>query len=84
MRSLRAQLLLGTVLATIAGTITGPGGIGLAGVEVQARYWNGSWWDLAAWVSTGDGGGYSLEGLSAGSYRVCFRDWSGQHVAESR
>lgn len=68
--------------STIAGTVTGPGGAPLDTINVEARIFNGDWWEYVDSVSTDGTGHYSLGGLTNGDYQVQFRDWSGEYISE--
>jgi len=56
----------------------------VADVYVWAQYWNGSWGNYAGgrYISDYDNGQYSIGGLAAGAYRVCFRDATGTYPYE--
>ncbi|WP_295446991.1 carboxypeptidase regulatory-like domain-containing protein [uncultured Thiodictyon sp.] len=76
-------LLLGTANATQAGSITGTvtaaGGGPLSGIGLSPSQWNPAanfWQVLPSLTSTAANGTYTLTGLAAGTYRVCFNDWS--------
>lgn len=56
--------------ATISGTVTGPGGVGLGGISVSAFDAAGA---QRATAVTAPDGRYSLTDLAAGSFRVSFR-----------
>lgn len=58
----------------ITGTVTGPDGVPLAAIEVQAWRENTAWWELAASATTDSEGRYDLSGLGATNYRVKFID----------
>jgi protocatechuate 3,4-dioxygenase beta subunit len=60
------QLQLG---ALITGTITDASGAPISGVLVSAYSWA---YDQAYFTQTDESGSYTLGGLSAGDYRVCF------------
>lgn len=68
--------------STIEGTVTGPGGAPLGSIEVEARIFNGDWWEYVDSVTTDWSGHYSLGGLPAGDYRMFFDDWSGTYIPE--
>ncbi|MCB9372995.1 MAG: carboxypeptidase regulatory-like domain-containing protein [Microthrixaceae bacterium] len=64
---------------TVAGTVTDdPSGVPLAGVWALAIGPSG----IAGGAVTGPGGGYTIAGLSAGTYRVTFADPAGGRVQE--
>ena len=75
-----------TAASHIAGTVTGPGGAGLSGVSVSAyRQVPGTaGWTMVddVWASTDIDGTYDLGGLAAGTYRIGFSTWSGEHLSE--
>ena len=70
--------------ASIAGTVTGPGGEALAGIQVGAygQYYDGGTWNQQQSVITKADGTYVLTGLPAGTFRLGFRDPSGNHAEE--
>jgi len=68
--------------ATINGRVTRPNGAALSGIQVEAHRFNGDWWQYVDSVSTDMNGQYSLGVLTAGDYRVRFRDWSGLYIGE--
>ncbi len=69
----------------IKGTVTNESGMALQGIEVTARYFDdiNDWWEKARYVNTDANGHYDLGGLSANTYRVEFRDNSGNYARES-
>ena len=64
--------------------MTGPGGEALAGIQVGAygQYYEGGTWNEQQSVTTKADGTYVLTGLPAGTYRLGFRDPSGNHAEE--
>ena len=74
----------------ITGTVTGEGGVALAGVSVTAYQWDRSnGWAPVAEAETGGDGGYDLRSepidgtlISAGTYRVGFQDHTGAGYAD--
>ncbi|NCA81889.1 MAG: carboxypeptidase regulatory-like domain-containing protein, partial [Opitutae bacterium] len=71
------------ILSKISGTVTGPTGTPpLEGISVEARQWNGSRWRLISHANTGASGNYAIGGLTAGTYRVEFQDYSGNYLPE--
>ncbi len=69
----------------ISGTVTGPDGTTpLQGISISATAyrWTGSGWGEVQSVGTGPGGGYTIGGLPAGTYRVEFEDWNGDYASE--
>lgn len=80
-------ILLSTTAAlagSISGTVTGPDGeTPLAGIEVSLFVWNGeNGWDWISGEYTDDIGQYEISDLEAGTYRIGFRDDSGNYLAE--
>jgi 5-hydroxyisourate hydrolase-like protein (transthyretin family) len=71
-----------TETSHIAGTVTGPGGAPAAGIEVTVYELVGGSWAWTGWDETGPSGEYDAGGLTAGTYRVGFRDWDGQFAPE--
>ena len=78
--------MVNTLLAqsgSISGTVTGPDGLTpLEDIFVQARVWNGSWWDYSEYDWTDASGQYEVGGLSAQNYRLGFSDSDGNYVRE--
>ena len=72
----------GVEAGALGGVVSTPGGAPLPGIEVSAYQPSSGGWRMAGWVTTGADGGYLLDGLPAGSYRVLFRDWSQTHAFE--
>ena len=68
----------------ITGTVTGVGGGALADVDVTAYQWDAvdEYWEQVAYASTNGSGEYDLRGLRAGTYRIGFKDPTGDHVSE--
>jgi M6 family metalloprotease-like protein len=68
----------------IQGTVYGPDGLTpLENIEVYAYTRNaGGWWDWVGGSSTNSAGNYDIGGLSSGTYRVEFYDWSGQYARQ--
>jgi hypothetical protein len=66
-----------SMAATISGTVTGPGGTALEGVQVSAYLYNGNSYDQEDSAFTDVNGDYTIENLPAGTYRVDFNDWGG-------
>ncbi|MEI7899471.1 MAG: hypothetical protein WCK89_04410 [bacterium] len=61
----------------ISGTVTGPDGTTpLPDIYAAAYTLNGSSWDWVGWAQTDAYGNYTIGGLSAGTYRVQFSDWT--------
>lgn len=71
----------------IAGIVTRPGGAPLGGIEVSAYVDSGTRWTVAGWTNTGSDGGYRIDGLPDGSYRLLFLDrgqvWAYQYFGGS-
>jgi len=71
--------------SSISGTVTGPDGSPLSGmINVNALAYSGAQgaWITASAGSTDAAGNYTLTGLSAGTYRVQFVDYSGNYATE--
>ena len=71
--------------ASIAGTVTGPGGNPLLqGIEAVAYRWSETWgyWEWMGAAQTDATGHYAIEGLPSGIYRVQFTDGSGDYLEE--
>ena len=70
--------------ASITGTVTGPAGAPLSGVDVSAYAFDddAQEWDAVRSASTSTNGAYELDRLPPGTYRLRFDDRSGDHVAE--
>ena len=62
--------------AVITGTVSDAASNPLSGIEVSAYADGGTGWQLVAFTETSPNGGYVIEGLADGLYRVLFRDWS--------
>ena len=62
----------------ISGNVTDESSAPLSGIHVDARIWNATYnyWQDVGGASTGSDGTYDLGGLSTGTYRVCFSDWT--------
>jgi hypothetical protein len=74
----------------ILGRVTGSDGTPpLAGIDVNVfvERWDDEWgywyWDYVAWTQTRPDGGYAVEGLAPGAYRVEFNDPSGTYLREA-
>ena len=65
----------------ITGTVSGPGGA-LSDIYVTAYVSSESGWQQVAGTDTGGDGTYSLTHLAAGTYRVRFRDFSGEYLTQ--
>lgn len=61
--------------AHITGRATSVAGTGSDFVDVWAYAWSGNTWKLVAYTWTDASGGYDLDGLHGGTYRVEFYDW---------
>lgn len=61
-----------SVSASIQGTVTVPDGSGATDVSVSAYRHNGNYFEYAAGVVTGDGGGYVIHSLQPGTYTLQF------------
>jgi len=71
--------------SSISGTVTGPGGAPLSGtINVNALADSGvqGVWITVSAGSTDAAGNYTLTGLSSGTYRVQFVDYSGNYATE--
>ncbi|HMP71938.1 MAG TPA: carboxypeptidase regulatory-like domain-containing protein [Kiritimatiellia bacterium] len=68
--------------ATITGTVTDGYGNPLADISVSAYRNTGMYFEQEASVDTTAFGAYSLTGLPPGTYRIQFRDWSGDYATE--
>jgi len=71
--------------SSISGTVTGPGGAPLSGtINVNALAYSGiqGVWVTVSAGATDAAGNYTLTGLSAGTYRVEFVDYSGTYATE--
>jgi 5-hydroxyisourate hydrolase-like protein (transthyretin family) len=77
--NINAQLVLA---AHITGMVTNSAGTPLAGINVAAYRWNGSYWDWVNAELTSAGGSYDIGGLNTGTYHVRFRDPSGTYARE--
>ena len=67
----------------VTGTVTNAGGVGLAGISVNAHRANASGtWDYVNGTSTAAGGAYDIGGLPTGTYRIRFYDNSGAYVGQ--
>ncbi len=67
----------------ISGTIVAEGGLApLANVEALAYRWDGATWLVQGGTSTDEDGGYTIGGLTSGTYRVKFQDYIGEYVPE--
>ncbi|MFL6088824.1 MAG: carboxypeptidase regulatory-like domain-containing protein [Aeromicrobium sp.] len=67
----------------ISGTVTKLGGGGLVGIDVNLSRPDGlGGWDSSSWVSTNASGAYTLTGLDAGTYRICFSDENDNYISE--
>jgi len=65
----------------IAGTVTGPdGSTPLANISISAYVFQGYFWQWVSGTQTQSDGSYTISGLSAGTYRVEFSDWSGNFI----
>jgi hypothetical protein len=81
--NVNAQLALA---AHIKGKVTDAQGNPISDVGVSAYTWNTTyqyWMSVnGGWATTGADGLYDVGGLAGGTYRVCFFNYSGQHVDE--
>lgn len=68
--------------ARIEGRIAGPDHEPLAGIEVAARSQDGDDWACNQLAFTDSAGEYSLRGLTGGTYRLEFKDWTGDYLYE--
>ena len=70
--------------AQITGTVTDEFLLPLSGIQASAYVWDATngWWNYAAAGFTDSNGSYAVGGLSAGTYRVCFFDFSTDYVSE--
>lgn len=77
-------ILPSTSLAgSISGIVTGPDAItGLENIWAIAWQWTGTEWDLIEFDWTDATGNYTIDGLSAGIYRVEFNDQGGNYIGE--
>jgi hypothetical protein len=67
----------------ISGAVTGLDGVTpLFNIRALAYFWNGSGWDSQAAGQTDGAGLYTIGGLTAGTYRVQFVDYSGRYLNE--
>jgi len=67
----------------ISGTVTGSDGTTPLGeISADVFQWDGAEWNFLTGESTLSDGSYSIGGLSAGTYRLRFRDGSGQYLTE--
>ena len=66
----------------ISGTITGPSGQILAGIEVWLFRRIDDQWSFRQYRTTGADGAYAFEDLDPAEYTLHFRDWSGQWAFE--
>ncbi len=67
----------------ISGSVTGPDGVTPAtDVDVNAYVFDGFGWDVVSSSTTDGGGDYTVGGLTAGTYRVVFRDDAGNYLGE--
>ena len=73
-----------TAPSSIAGTVTDMDSQALAGIEVELSTApeDAADWSATAWAYTDANGHYLFDGLSAGTYRVCFYDWFGGVYAQ--
>jgi hypothetical protein len=56
--------------------VTGPQSGPIQGIEVSAHVNDGTGWQLVSFTETSADGSYVLDGLTGGTYRMLFRDWS--------
>ena len=69
--------------AHITGTVTDLAGQPMVGITVNAYSWNGSSWQwINAVASDSITGHYDVGGLPAGTYKLCFRDFTGLYINE--
>ncbi|NCD23650.1 MAG: PEGA domain-containing protein, partial [Spartobacteria bacterium] len=68
--------------ARISGTVTGPGAVALANVQVESYRWDGAAWRWAGWTTTDADGRYEIGELTAGTYRLDFEP-GGDYVPAS-
>lgn len=68
--------------ARIEGRIAGPDHEPLAGIKVAARSQDGDDWACNQLAFTDSAGEYSLRGLTGGTYRLEFKDWTGDYLYE--
>jgi hypothetical protein len=61
--------------AHITGRVTSVSGAGSDFVDVWAYAWSGKTWQFVAYAWTDASGGYHIDGLHGGTYRVEFYDW---------
>ena len=61
---------------SLTGTVTDGASSPVPGIEVSAYADGGAGWQLVAFTETSPNGGYVIDGLTDGVYRVLFRDWS--------
>jgi 5-hydroxyisourate hydrolase-like protein (transthyretin family) len=66
----------------ISGVLTGPDGLGASYLDVTAYRQTQDGWKIASQASSSQSGAYTLTGLAAGTYRIGFRDASGQDATE--
>jgi 5-hydroxyisourate hydrolase-like protein (transthyretin family) len=63
--------------SSISGTVTDSNGLPLEGIEVSILSYDEErhWWSWASYATTNADGNYTVSGISAGAYRIEFRDW---------
>jgi len=76
------------VASKISGTVTGPDGTtSLSNIQATVYCWNEfnglGYWRQVSSVLTDADGNYRIGGLTTGTYRMGFADWSGVYVAEA-
>ena len=76
---INAELVMG---GRIAGTVTGPTGDPLYGVDVKAYRQSAEGWREVGETWSTDDGGFELGSLSTGTYRIGFDDYLGGHLSE--
>jgi hypothetical protein len=85
-QGLCATLLLlansSVLAASISGNVIGPASQPLSQILVSAYGWNGSAWETAQSAVTNASGGYNLDALPAGTYRLYANDSSGSFASE--
>jgi hypothetical protein len=67
----------------ISGTVSSESGLApLANTEVLTYRWDGAAWLVQGGTSSDEDGGYTIGGLTSGTYRVKFQDYIGEYVPE--
>jgi hypothetical protein len=66
--------------AHITGRVTSVAGVGSGSTDVWAYAWSGKRWQVVGYTETDASGGYDIDGLHNGIYRVAFYEWDADIV----